>query len=138
MEVKQEEGVFLEPGQSSQVNVVVRISETTVDRHLTFNTNQIELRNVPDGFLTEIADSSISVDVRGPYTAVNPLSASSLVSFVDLSQLDTGEGELVPGQYELPLSILAPEGVDIVRISSETVTVNIALNEEEAIHDENE
>jgi hypothetical protein len=28
--------------------------------------------------------------------------------------------------------------VDIVRISSETVTVNIALNEEEAIHDENE
>lgn len=138
VEVKQEEGVFLEPGQSSQVNVVVRISETTVDRHLTFNTNQIELRNVPDGFLTEIADSSISVDVRGPYTAVNPLSASSLVSFVDLSQLDTGEGELVPGQYELPLSILAPEGVDIVRISSETVTVNISLNEEEAIHDENE
>lgn len=138
VEVNKEEGVFIEPGQSSQVRVVVRISETTVDRRLTLNTNQIELRNVPDGYKVEMAESSINVDVRGLYTIVNPLSSYSLTSYIDFSLLDTGDEELVPGQYELPLSISAPGGVEIIQISSETVMVNLSLSEEETIQVENE
>jgi YbbR domain-containing protein len=128
-EIKEVEGVYLEPGQPSQISVVVRIRETTIEKSLTVN--QIELKNIPEGYQAEVVSGSVTLQLRGLFTAVNPMTAQSLNPSVDVSQLSQGEEDIVPGQYELPLSIAVTQSVEIVNISSETVTVNLSRLAEE-------
>ena len=123
------DGVYLNPGQSYKANVVVHIRETTVSKNLVLN--QIELKNVPEGFRAETVGAAVSVQMKGPYTIVNPLTEQNLTPYVDFSQLDIGDEGFLPGQYELPLSITVPEGVEVVSKSAENVTVNIVPVEEE-------
>lgn len=133
-----EHGIYLEPGQSSRVNVVINISETTIQNTLTVE--QIELQNIPEGYgATVEEDLAITIQLRGPFTIINALTAQDLAPAVDVSQLTPVEGELAPGQYELPLLFQVPDRAEVVQISGETVTVNIELLEEpETIGEETE
>ena len=123
-----DKGLYLEPGQPSKINVVVHISETSIT-----NTIQVigaEILNVPDGFTAFIEDFSMSVQLRGPYTVISPLTMDDLLPSVDLSQLITEDGELVPGQYTLPVVINVPDRTELVQVANDMVVVNVQLIEE--------
>ncbi|HHY81103.1 MAG TPA: hypothetical protein GX505_00255 [Clostridiales bacterium] len=127
-----EEGVFLEPGQPSKVNVVVNIRETTIEKNIQISNNHIAVKNVPEGFQATMENISISLQLKGPYTAVNAITAQSLAPAVDLAQLDPAPGEenFVPGQYELPLTLTIPNRAELIQISSEFVIVDIQAIEQ--------
>ncbi len=117
-----EDGVYLEPGQPSLVNVVVHISETTIEKEIALT--EIELRNIPEGFGAATEEGlSIPVQIKGPYTLVNPLIAQNLVPYIDLSLIDTEAEGFEPGVFELPLVINTPEGTEITRGSNGTISV---------------
>ncbi|MDD4680977.1 MAG: CdaR family protein, partial [Clostridia bacterium] len=118
-----EDGIYLEPGQPSKVNVVINISETIIDAELLVN--EAELRNIPEGFEAAVDPLSISVQLRGPYTHVQQLSSQGLDPHVDLSQINTEEEGFEPGMFELPLVLNVPGTVEIIGVSNETVTVNL-------------
>jgi len=127
VDVVTDEGVFLEPGQPSKVNVAVKIRETTVEKALDINRNHVTLANVPEGYQITMENLPVTVRLKGPYTAVNSLNAQSLAPVVDLAQLteETGEGSIAPGHYQLELKLTIPENVEIAQISSRTVLINI-------------
>jgi YbbR domain-containing protein len=117
-------GIYLVPGQPSSVNIIVNISETTIETTLTLD--QVELQNVPEGYEAELDNPPITVQLRGPYTKVNTLNPQNLSPAVDLSELITEDGVLEPGQYELPLKINVPDQIELVQISHERVKVNVS------------
>lgn len=127
-----ENGIYLEPGQSSEVRVTVSISETTINTRLTVE--EIEIQNIPDGYGATVDDVSTAIQLRGPYTVINDITAQDLAPAVDLSQLPAGE--LESGQYQLPLIIRVPEQAEVINISNETVTVDVQLIEEPPTTDE--
>lgn len=118
-----ENGIYLEPGQPSKVNVVVNISETTIESELVIN--EVELRNLPEGFEASTDALSITVHIKGPYTLVQPMTALNLTPYVDLSQIDTEAEGFESGAFDLPLSLNLPSGVKLTKTSSEVVTVNL-------------
>jgi YbbR domain-containing protein len=126
--IKEIEGLYLEPGQPSEIGIVVHIRETSIDKTITLN--QINIKNIPAGFQAEIVSPAVTVQLKGPFTVVNPLTAQGLNPFVDISQINPGEAGLVPGQYELPLSIAVPQGAETTGMSADTVTVNITSTTE--------
>lgn len=72
----------------------------------------------------------MSVQLRGPYTVISPLTMDDLLPSVDLSQLITEDGELVPGQYTLPVVINVPDRTELVQVANDMVVVNVQLIEE--------
>jgi YbbR domain-containing protein len=124
-----EEGVYIEPGQPSQVNVIVSISETTIEKEIQLT--DVELRNIPEGFeaVTE-EGQTITIKIKGPYTLIQPLQAQNLAPHVDLALIDTEADNFEPGVFQLPLVINPPEGSEVTIGSSEIVTVVLQAGEE--------
>lgn len=117
-----EDGVYMEPGQPSQVNVVVHISETTIEREILIS--EVELQNIPEGFTATIEEMlSIAVRINGPFTIVQPLLAQSLTPYMDLSLVDTEAETFEPGVFELPLVISTPDGVEITNGANQMIPV---------------
>ncbi len=127
-----ENGVYLEPGQTSEVSVIVNISETTVNTRLTIE--EIGIQNIPEGYGATVVNAPVIIQLRGPYTVINNITIQDLAPAVDLSQLP--DGELTSGQYQLPLIISVPERTEVINISTETVTVDVQLIEEEPLASE--
>lgn len=115
--LQQIEGLFISPSQSQQVNVIVRVSETIIDK--SFVLNDIIFKNPPDGNTVKVVNEPITIRVKGPYTIVNPMTVSVFEPTVDLAGLE-------PGEYQLPLTVLIPEGTEKIDMTSEVVTVNIS------------
>ncbi|HHT65467.1 MAG: YbbR-like domain-containing protein [Caldicoprobacterales bacterium] len=129
-----ENGIYLEPGQPFQVNVVVSISETTIQNTLTVE--QVELRNIPEGYTATVENQAVTIQLRGPFTVISGLTSQDLTPAIDLSQLTPAEGELPPGQYELPLILQVPDRAEIIQVSRETITVNVELLAEPEVVEE--
>jgi YbbR domain-containing protein len=127
-----ENGVYLEPGQTSEVSVIVNISETTVNTRLTIE--EIGIQNIPEGYGATVVNAPVIIQLRGPYTVINNITIQDLAPAVDLSQLP--DGELTSGQYQLPFIISVPERTEVINISTETVTVDVQLIEEEPLASE--
>ncbi|HHU48695.1 MAG: YbbR-like domain-containing protein [Caldicoprobacterales bacterium] len=129
-----ENGIFLEPGQPASVNVVVNISETTINTNLVVE--QIELQNVPEGYEATVDTSAITIQIAGPFTVINGITAQDLAPAVDLSRLSPQGGALEPGQYQLPLIFKVPDRSQILHVSNDTVTVNVRFIDESPITEE--
>ena len=130
-----ENGIYLEPGQPSRVNVLVSISETVIETDLTID--EIELRNIPEGYLATPLPFSINLRIQGPYTLINPLTEESLAAFVDLATIDTEAEGFIAGEFALPVSVQIPNMTAVQSISSETITIDLQpTTEEPAVTDE--
>jgi len=118
-----EDGLNLVPGEPASVNVIINISETTINTTVTVE--QVELQNIPEGYEVETVNLPITIQLKGPYTKINTITSQDLSPSVDLSIIDTQAGVIEPGQYELPLNIKVPEQTEVVSISNANVKVNI-------------
>ena len=125
VELEQENGIYLGPGQPSKVNVVVYIKESIIEKEFTIN--EIALENIPEGFQAAMGslDLPINIVLKGPYTIITPLTNQSLEPYVDLSKVNVDTSDFEPGIYELPIMFRIPDKVDIIRVSRDNVEINI-------------
>ena len=90
LKLQQQEDVRLSPGQSSSVQVLVRI-ERIVDKPVDFG--DVELRNVPEGLQANLdgMEEGMTVTLRGPQSLVNAFNPEDLKVYMDLNNSSRGE-----------------------------------------------
>lgn len=117
VKLQQPEDVRLSPGQSSFVQILVRI-EKIIDR--TINLDEVELRNVPEGLNATLdeMEEGMAVTVRGPQSLVNAFNPQDLKAYMDLSNTTKGERthpvmiDNLPAGLEV--SIIEPDSLRVV------------------------
>ena len=55
--------------------------------------------------------SAITIQIAGPFTVINGITAQDLAPAVDLNALSPQGGALEPGQYQLPLIFKVPDKI---------------------------
>jgi hypothetical protein len=78
----------------------------------------IRLRNVTPTLRARVTPSVATVFVRGPGNVLSALAVDTIAAHVDLAGLG-------PGRYNLPIRIVPPENVEIVRTQPATVSVTV-------------
>lgn len=110
------EGVTLTEGTSSKVTIYV-LMENEVSGTTHVATDNIELRDVPDGLSVKLTVDKISVDVFGTASAIAALNAGDIKGYIDCSGLSEGDNQNVVVQFE------NPEGITVQNTS---VSVDVA------------
>ncbi|PHU40807.1 hypothetical protein CSX00_04115 [Pseudobutyrivibrio ruminis] len=115
------EGVELTEGTSSKVTIYVLMEEEVASTaHVA--TNNIELRNVPEGLSATLTTEKITVNVYGTQSAIDALNASDIKGYIDCSGLSAGDGQNVVLQFENP---------DGITVQNTSVTVNVVEEKKE-------
>lgn len=115
------EGVELTEGTSSKVTIYVLMEEEVASiAHVT--TDNIELRNVPEGLSATLTTDKITVNVYGTQSAIDALNASDIKGYIDCSGLSAGDGQNVVLQFENP---------DGITVQNTSVTVNVVEEKKE-------
>lgn len=115
------EGVELTEGTSSKVTIYVLMEEEVASTaHVT--TDNIELRNVPEGLSATLTTDKITVNVYGTQSAIDALNASDIKGYIDCSGLSAGDGQNVVLQFENP---------DGITVQNTSVTVNVVEEKKE-------
>lgn len=115
------EGVELTEGTSSKVTIYVLMEEEVASiAHVT--TDNIELRNVPEGLSATLTTEKITVNVYGTQSAIDALNASNIKGYIDCSGLSAGDGQNVVLQFENP---------DGITVQNTSVTVNVVEEKKE-------
>ncbi len=115
------EGVELTDGTSSKVTIYVLMEEEVASiAHVT--TDNIELRNVPEGLSATLTTEKITVNVYGTQSAIDALNASNIKGYIDCSGLSAGDGQNVVLQFENP---------DGITVQNTSVTVNVVEEKKE-------
>ena len=115
------EGVELTEGTSSKVTIYVLMEEEVASTaHVA--TDNIELRDVPEGLSATLTTDKITVNVYGTQSAIDALNASDIKGYIDCSGLSAGDGQNVVLQFE------NPEGITVQNTS---VTVNVVEEKKE-------
>jgi len=123
IELKPPEGIHLDPGESDQVSVIVRIKERTIDKNITLSTD-VGLLNIPEGLTAAVSPiGPVTINVKGLYSYVNPLNTRSIHLSADLSGLTE------PGVYQIPIKADLPQGVEVKGLPG-SVTVTLTAAEE--------
>ena len=115
------EGVELTEGTSSKVTIYV-LMEEEVASTVHVATDNIELRDVPEGLSATLTTDKITVNVYGTQSAIDALNASDIKGYIDCSGLSAGDGQNVVLQFE------NPEGITVQNTS---VTVNVVEEKKE-------
>lgn len=76
----------------------------------------LQTKGLPEGMVVEELPERVSVRVKTASVKVGGLEAGDFIAAVDLSEVKLGENNL-------PVSVTAPPGVEIIRVSPATVTV---------------
>lgn len=115
------EGVELTEGTSSKVTIYVLMEEEVASTaHV--STDNIELRNVPEGLSATLTTEKITVNVYGTQSAIDALNASDIKGYIDCSGLSAGDGQNVVLQFENP---------DGITVQNTSVTVNVVEEKKE-------
>lgn len=101
---------------SDTVRVVVTIGEDLGTR--TFQAGIEIVGAIAVGY--DISPQTVNVTLGGRIAALDAIDASQLVATADVS------GFTSTGEYEVPIELSAPEGVQVVDIQPEAVTVSVA------------
>lgn len=115
------EGVELTEGTSSKVTIYVLMEEEVASTaHVT--TDNIELRDVPEGLSATLTTEKITVNVYGTQSAIDALNASDIKGYIDCSGLSAGDGQNVVLQFENP---------DGITVQNTSVTVDVVEEKKE-------
>jgi YbbR domain-containing protein len=113
---KNYEGIRIIPGQPESVDAVVRISKIIDEKVVAVN--DIEFRNLPQNRKARIEEDNFEVTLRGTKLALEMLADEDVRLYLDLS-------EATRGDKNLHLSAEVPEGIELISISPQTVTVTV-------------
>ncbi len=115
------EGIYIDPSEPSEVSIIVRIQEMTVEKDITIET--INVLNLSEDLTATFEPETVILQVQGLYTLIQPLTGQSIPLSMDLAGLE-------PGTHALPVFAQIPIGVEVTGLP-ETITVTIDITEEE-------
>lgn len=119
------EGVVLNDESQKVIQVTAQIQEPASET-FTINSTNVELRNLPSGYQSNIVTNPITVTLHGGSTAINAIDQNTLIGYIDL----TGG---VEGNNDKTLTILnLPEGVSLVS----EVRITVLLSKIPEVQDE--
>lgn len=118
LSLQEYEGIKLSPGESSQVQVLVRV-EPVISKQ--FEIEDVEIRNLPEGRKAEISDGAgITVTMQGPRSFIEEFDQEALNAYVDLSGARKGDRN-----YTVVIDNI-PEELSL--ISNEPIQVSVSVN----------
>jgi len=88
------------------ISLIIRITE--IMEKASFEAQNVELRNIPDGLSVEAFEEIRNVEMLVPYNTISTLTESHVKLYIDLSDLSAGEHELKI-QCEVPVEFRADE-----------------------------
>lgn len=110
-------GVTNESG-FAEVSVSVKVIGLTTKN---FETDNIELINIPDGFYAETVTQSLKVTVRGSRETVETVTASKIQVVADLAQISGSEG-----QFRVPVKVYLNSTGDVGVFGADySISVNL-------------
>lgn len=118
LKLRQQDDIRLSPGQSSSVQVLVRI-ERIIERPVSFQ--DVELRNVPEGLQAKLheTEEEMAVIIKGPQSLVNGFSPENLKVYMDLNNSSRGE-------RTYPVSVdKLPAGIEVLEVEPNKLSVNL-------------
>ncbi len=101
---------------ASAVRVTAEITAAPVERVL--DNLPVHLRNLPPSLQARVVPPVVQLVVRGQGVLLTALQAGSIIPFVDLA----GRG---PGRYNLPIDVVPPREVEVVRTVPAAVSVTV-------------
>jgi len=110
------EGVYISPGEQSQVQVLVRI-EKIVEKTIEFG--NIELQNIPPEHEAKLEDTTVSVVIRGPSSYISAVKPTDIQVYVNLE-------DAVKGEKSYPVEVRnIPKGVELINVEPVRVRISI-------------
>lgn len=109
------EGVKLEKGSSSSVQVLVHV-EKGEEKTVTVSSDQIHLINAQDGYQYHLPES-VTVAINGEAGLISGVEGSELTGQVDVSNLTEGEHS-VTVDWSLPSGITAENSIITIEVSA--------------------
>ena len=102
------------------VNLVVRISE--IKEKAIFEDQEVELRNIPQGFNAEEFEEIRDVEMLVPYNTISTLTASHVKLYIDLADLTAGEHELtiqcdVPDEFRVEDIMIEDDAAIVILVA---------------------
>jgi len=116
---KSYEGIRLVPGQPASVEVIVRIREIIDEKIVTIS--DIEIRNPPENRQVNVEDGNFNVTLRGTRLTLENILDEEIRLHVDLEDLP----DISRGEHILPISAEVPDGIELVIVSPQMVTVTV-------------
>ena len=113
---KNHEGIRIVAGQPVNVDAVVRIGEIIDEKVITIN--DIEYRNLPQNRRVRTEENNFEITLRGSMLALEMIDNEEIRLYLDLS-------EITRGDHSLPLSAEVPDGIELVTISPQVITVTV-------------
>lgn len=99
--------------REAYVTAVVRIENT---RDKSFTGLPVLAKNVPEGLTAEFPEPSVVLSVVGIESLMERMMGADVEIYVDLTDLPAGE-------HQVPVQVVLPQGVSLVEISPEEITV---------------
>lgn len=87
------EGVKVASGESSQAEIVIKVSGDTT-HNFELSTANITVRNLSDGLAADFDDAKVTVQIKGSKEDLNALDAKTITGYVDASGLGAGKHTL--------------------------------------------
>jgi YbbR domain-containing protein len=114
-----EDVILIDENQNAVINIDIEKMES---KEIGFNTNEIELRNVPSGMRASIDNSSlVYVKISGTKDELNSISKGDIKPYIDLSGASIGT-EVYNIQFDTSIK-------DKVTLSNPGVSVILAYND---------
>jgi len=107
-------GVSVVPDQPVTVRVSIQPLDGQQVRDLA-----VGVQNVAAGLTASVTPPTVSVTLAGPQPQLQRLSSDDVTATVDASGLNSGT-------KALPVTVQAPEGIRVVRVAPDTVTVAVS------------
>ena len=116
---------------NGKVNVMVHI-EKEISSQVSLAVENIPLRGVPVGMEGSLAEAAVSVPVKGLSNYIENLNSADITAYVDIAEFMSSNGfaALLPGEYEMNLSVKLPEGTSQEREVPVTVVITDETIEE--------
>ena len=93
---------------------------------ISFDTDSVQLLNIPDGWLAEaVSGQNLQLTVRGLQDNLNHVDAGTITPHADLSALIDENGTVTAGEQEVTVKFLLPASVDQVNV----VTMQVHLTQ---------
>ena len=87
------EGVKVASGESSQAEIVIKVSGDTT-HNFEVSTANITVRNLSDGLAAEFDDAKVTVQIKGSKEDLHALDTKTITGYVDASGLGAGKHTL--------------------------------------------
>ncbi|NMA96472.1 MAG: hypothetical protein GX974_10570 [Clostridiales bacterium] len=110
------EGMYLDPSQPSEVSIVIRIRPIEVEEDL--SDVKIDVKNLGLNRLAELSTDSVDLVLKGDKPTIDAMKEDEIKVYVDLGRASRGE-------KKFPLNVNVPEGVEVLSIEPQEVTINI-------------